>query len=71
MGGIVWCGWYCLGWVKLVSAGGISMVWVVLSGVGRISQCRWNKYGMSGVVWCGWCCLVWVELVSAGGISMV
>ena len=29
-------------WVELVSAGGISMVWVVLSGVGRISQCRWN-----------------------------
>ena len=27
-------------WVELVSVGGISMAWVVLSGVGRISQCR-------------------------------
>ena len=25
-------------WVELVSVGGISMVWVVLSGVGRIGQ---------------------------------
>ena len=29
-------------WVELVSVGGISMAWVVLSGVGRMSQCRWN-----------------------------
>ena len=28
-------------WVELVSVG-VSMAWVVLSGVGRISQCRWN-----------------------------
>ena len=28
--------------VELVSAGGIRIAWVVLSGVGRISQCRWN-----------------------------